>query len=162
MKKLAKQETRGRKSKLTPELHNAFIKLCEWMNVQDALDVMKIPKGTYDKWIERGKRDEDHDPRYCEFYEDMQKAKAKRRSRCLKPIFKAADYGDWRAGAWLAERLMRDEFGQRSEVDVKTEETIQYVLILPDDHSGDNLDKVYRDRAFAGPANKLLGEPSED
>lgn len=53
---------------------------------------------------------------HSEFSEAVEKAEAKNTTRCLKSITKAADNGNWTAGAWLLERRYPREYGRREDL----------------------------------------------
>jgi hypothetical protein len=115
------KDPRGRKSKLSKELHKTFVQMCEVYDIGMVVEALNIPRGTYDSWIRRGK--EGVAP-FSQFYYDMKAAKAKRRMRNVRTIQSAADAGDWKAAGWLLSRLEREKYGDhvstKNEHDVKS------------------------------------------
>lgn len=134
----------GRPTKLTDELR---ADLCEHiaspMAVRHACAMVGLGESTFFDWMKRGA---DGEPGFAEFSEAVARARAEAASKLVAGIATAAapmtwtnpdtgkkesiSAGDWRAGAWLAERMFPDEYGNRVQVDQHTTGVLD--INLPD------------------------------
>lgn len=124
----------GRPTKLTPELQEA---LCTFirqpMAATHAAARVGISETTYFRWMAEG-ADDDGPQELRDFREAVTRAKADAFEKLLAPIMRAGsgymttklsasgkavevEEFDWRAAAWLLERMAPDEFGNRQRID---------------------------------------------
>ena len=70
-----------------------------------------ISPSTYFNWMSKGASKE---PGFMEFLEAIERAKAQSIINQVAHISRVADSGNWRAAAWLLERIAPDSFGKNS------------------------------------------------
>jgi hypothetical protein len=70
-----------------------------------------ISPSTYFNWMSKGSNQE---PRFMEFLESIKRANAQSIVNRVAHIARAADGGNWRAAAWLLERISPESFGKHS------------------------------------------------
>ena len=70
-----------------------------------------ISPSTYFHWMSKGSKKE---PGFLEFSESIERAKAQSIVNRVAHISRAADSGNWRAAAWLLERMAPESFGKNS------------------------------------------------
>jgi len=70
-----------------------------------------ISPSTYFNWMSKGSSQK---PRFMEFSESIERAKAQSIINRVAHISRAADSGNWRAAAWLLERMAPESFGKNS------------------------------------------------
>ena len=70
-----------------------------------------ISPSTYFNWMSKGSNQE---PRFMEFLESIKRANAQSIVNRVAHIARAADSGNWRAAAWLLERMAPESFGKHS------------------------------------------------
>ena len=70
-----------------------------------------ISPSTYFNWMSKGSNQK---PRFMEFSESIERAKAQSIVNRVAHISRAADSGNWRAAAWLLERMAPESFGKHS------------------------------------------------
>lgn len=99
----------GRRTKLTPELQDEFCKLLEaHYSKKAACAALHISQTTFYEWIRKGEAKELR--KYTQFLERVNASLAHSQMTLIDKIAKDAD---WRAAAWLLERLHPKEFGRR-------------------------------------------------
>jgi len=112
----------GRHTKLTPETHNKIIGAIKAGNyLETAAQYAGIDQATLHRWLNRGADDNEPDPRYREFREAVQNARAEAEARNVALIQKAANEGTWQAAAWYLERTAHARWGRRASVEVSGE-----------------------------------------
>lgn len=107
------------KKKITDEfIEEAAGYIAFGMTAQDTYTVLGVSKSSWFGWLKKGKEAAEAGwPKrwaiYRKFYETIEKAKLKRKITYLQRIDNATDK-DWRAAAWLLEKLYPDEFAKRA------------------------------------------------
>jgi hypothetical protein len=96
-----------------------------------------VSESSLRSWIETGRlawqrRDggnelDERESFFADFYDEVRKAETHTRNYVLGLIQKAAD-GDWKAGAWLAEKLYPKDYGYGIRVDFKVDEELSGFL----------------------------------
>ncbi len=102
----------ARPTKLTPELTreiSTYIRNGNSPTISATL--VGISPSTYFNWMSKGS---DQEPRFMEFLESVERAKAQSIATQLAHVSKVADSGNWRAAAWLLERMAPESFGKKS------------------------------------------------
>ncbi len=102
----------ARPTKLTPELTreiSTYIRNGNSPTISATL--VGISPSTYFNWMSKGS---DQEPRFMEFLESVERAKAQSIATQLAHVSKVADSGNWRAAAWLLERMAPESFGKNS------------------------------------------------
>ena len=106
------------RSKLTREIQR---KICDLLaagnTVVTACDDAGIGSRTFHDWIERGEA-EQRGPNY-EFCRAVARARAEAKRRLTARIISAAER-DWKAAAWILEKLFPGEFGANAEIEAKS------------------------------------------
>ena len=64
---------------------------------------------------------------YIKFVQEVKEAKAKFAMKHLMNISNSADTGTWQASAWLLERRMPDDFGEKPRGDGEVSDGAEYV-----------------------------------
>ena len=112
----------GRNSKLTPETHTKIIGAIKAGNyLETAAAYAGIDQGTLHRWLNRGQDETETDPRYSEFREAVQNARAEAEARNVALIQRAANEGTWQAAAWYLERTASIRWGRRAALEVTGE-----------------------------------------
>lgn len=102
----------ARPTKLTPELTREISTYIRDGNSPTiSATLVGISPSTYFNWMSKGSNQE---PRFMEFSESIERAKAQSIVNRLAHIARAADSGNWRAAAWLLERMAPESFGKNS------------------------------------------------
>lgn len=105
---------------LTPEVRKIYLAAARSLRGSEACAALAgIDSDTVRNWrreIESGRVS----PELSAFFGDVARARAEGANEILRTIRTHADKadGDWRAGAWLLERLARDEFGAHNTVEI--------------------------------------------
>jgi hypothetical protein len=106
-------KTVGRKPKLTRELE---LRLCNALRVpmprEVACPAVGISSRALRYWLERAEKGE---ARYVEFAENLEKAQCEGQAHLLAQIRKHGAK-DWRAPAWLLERIFAKTYGPRAPI----------------------------------------------
>lgn len=108
-----KNETpgRGRPTKLTPKLHDEFIKhLLVGNYIETACALCRVNKRSVYDWLKKG--NDQKRGKYRNFLNAVREAQAKSESRGLMLIEKAAGGGQWQAAAWRLERKFPKRWGR--------------------------------------------------
>ena len=121
----------ARPTKLTPELtRDITLYISEGNPPTIAATLVGISHSTYFNWMSKGSQ---KTPRFMEFSELIKRATAQSIVNRVAHIAKAADGGNWRAAAWLLERMAPESFGKNStrapEISAQTLEKPQGVSI---------------------------------
>jgi len=112
----------GRHTKLTPETHNKIIQALKAGNyLETAAQYANIDQATVHRWLNRGADETEPDPRYREFREAVQNARAEAEARNVALIQKAANEGTWQAAAWFLERTAHSRWGRKASLEVSGE-----------------------------------------
>lgn len=102
----------GRRSKLTPELVQAFTDaLVEGNCIETAAALAGISHTTYYRWLEAGRKAKAG--AFWEFCEAVKKAEAKAEADRVRRIQTAGKDGNWQADAWWLERRRPERWGRR-------------------------------------------------
>ena len=102
----------ARPVKLTPELTQEITTyICEGNSPTISATLAGISPSTYFNWMSKGSNQK---PRFMEFSESIKRACAQSIANRLAQISRAADSGNWRAAAWLLERMAPESFGKHS------------------------------------------------
>lgn len=103
---------RASKSKLTPEFIDTAVTLCSSLATDIAVcRAMKIDPSTWCDWKNRAERGQQPHQRMFEAIEEARGLKT------IQLVSKIASDPDWRAAAWLAERLDPQTYSQRHRVE---------------------------------------------
>lgn len=94
--------SRGRKPKLTPEVHKSIVnKILEGTPYETAAVSSGICEATLYVWLRKGREATDEDSIYFKFLEDVEVATAEAERAAAKTIYRARET-DWRAAeCWL-------------------------------------------------------------
>ena len=112
----------GRKPLITPERTAQIVReITGGIGTTTAAVRAGIDKATFFRWLEKGRMQKRG--KYREFCDQISKAEADRRAAHALRLVKASQGtekkpGDWRAGAWLAERLDPEEFALKVTLQV--------------------------------------------
>ena len=102
----------ARPTKLTPELTRDITSYISEGNPPTiAATLVGISPSTYFNWMSKGS---EKTPRFMEFSELIKRATAQSIVNRVAHIARAADGGNWRAAAWLLERISPESFGKHS------------------------------------------------
>jgi len=102
----------ARPVKLTPELTQEITTYIRDGNSPTiSATLVGISPSTYFNWMSKGSNQE---PRFMEFLESIKRANAQSIVNRVALIARAADSGNWRAAAWLLERISPESFGKHS------------------------------------------------
>lgn len=131
----------GRPSKLTAELQREIVKHIRLGNyVETAAALSGIDKGTFYRWLKRGKAEQERisrggrplkreDP-YLEFYNAIEKARAQVEADGIAMIMRAG-LKQWQAVAWRMERMFPEKWGyQRDGISAKVLQQLARKLAL--------------------------------
>ena len=100
----------ARPSKLTPQTSETITReLAAGASTAAAARAADISARTLRRWLQHGRNSADGT--YRQLVADVEDAKRQARQRAIKTIGGAGEV-DWRAAAWLLERLFPDEFGR--------------------------------------------------
>lgn len=106
--------TKGRPTKLTPELQNEICRVIRAGNyIETASAYAGISKDTLYRWLKQGKRAKRG--KYRDFSDAVEKALAESEIRDVTIIAKAAE-DNWQAAAWRLERKFPDRWGRKERV----------------------------------------------
>ena len=98
----------GNHSKLTPEFIEDAARLAEGgLKNVDICKALGIHQSTLYAWLKN-----EENPLSRELYEELEKARAKRKAFMIETITKAARDGTWQAAAWWLERCYPEEFAK--------------------------------------------------
>lgn len=116
------QTTEGRPSILPNVRDKIYQALGVGVGIEKAAAFASVPAATIYRWLEEGHADFDADKQSDrrEFYEGTSRTRASTHIRLAARIQQAGasgTEGDWRADAWMLERLAPGEFGQKAVVD---------------------------------------------
>ena len=115
--------TRGRKTKLTPELQDKIEKALSAGNyVETACAYAGISVATFYNWLNEARKD-DAEPIYVEFLEATERARAVSEMRNVQIVQNAAmgdddKDPDWRAASWFLERAFPRKWGRQERVEL--------------------------------------------
>jgi len=102
----------ARPAKLTPELTREITSyIRDGNSPTESATLVGISPSTYFNWMSKGSNQE---PGFLEFSESIERAKAQSIINRVAYISRAADSGNWRAAAWLLERMAPESFGKNS------------------------------------------------
>lgn len=118
-KKPAAPKRTGRPSKLTPAVKDKIVTAVASGVFQDiAARYAGIDPATFYRWMEKGMDPDQPDPRYGEFREAIETAKAQSEVRSVALINAAAQRGTWQAAAWYLERSYPQRWGRYTRTEV--------------------------------------------
>lgn len=120
---MATPSTRGRKTLLTPERHNAIVTMLEAGGyIEDACEAVGIQPRTYYNWLQRGRDEEDrinaglkpekNEEPFLQFFQAVRQAQAEGVISHLMNIDHHAKNGSWQASAWILERKQPRKWGR--------------------------------------------------
>jgi transposase len=110
----------GQRSKLTADVQaRIFQALASGCGIEKAAAHATVGVRTVYEWMERGLADQEagNDTEFSQFSQGVTRTRANLHIRLAARIQQAGAGGDWRADAWLLERLAPAEFGQKAMVD---------------------------------------------
>jgi hypothetical protein len=102
----------GRQTKLTQQVHDGLIDhITRAVTVERSCEAVGIHKGQFYEWIKKGEWDEEHGETsaYRTFADAVKKARAR---AIIKLHNSIAEDKDWKARAWLLERMAPHEYGR--------------------------------------------------
>jgi hypothetical protein len=113
--------TPPRKPKFTQETTDEILACMEeGVDVHVAAKVAGVTPTVVLDWLRRGKNPKrPDDAPYAEFYENVLVASAKGEKRLVDDLVAS---GDWRAKAWLLERMRPERYGNKRKAGVSTKE----------------------------------------
>jgi hypothetical protein len=109
----------GRPTKFTPEIRDVILRtLASGVGLETCAAVAGIDARTLAHWIKRGEEEQaaGNESEWVDFLRGVTRARAQVRASLAANIRKAAAEGDWRAGAWMLERLDPQTFGKQATV----------------------------------------------
>lgn len=111
--------TRGRPTKLTPEMQQQIVALLRNGNyVETVCDYVGISKETFYDWLRRGEVGGQRNTIYVEFSDAAKKAISAAETIALSEIRTGVD--NWQSRAWFLERRHRDRWGNKQAVEHTT------------------------------------------
>jgi transposase len=151
MDQMPKKHTRGRPTKLTPELQ---AKICDAIRAGNYLETAAafagINKTTLHRWLRRGANA--HQGAYHAFSRAVDKAFADSEARDVALISKAAAEGSWQAAAWRLERRFPERWGRREQHRVEAQVT--GTLKVTQDDAIQEFTRLLAARAVPGGADQ--------
>lgn len=100
----------GRPRKLSPELTAQIVeRIIDGSPPSIAANLSGISSSTFFSWMAKGRNCEGE---FSEFLEAVERAFSQSMALRLGNINRAALKGDWRASAWLLEKMAPEEFGR--------------------------------------------------
>lgn len=125
-------KARGRKTALNTALIKKIVPVLKnGHTIETAAKFVGISKTTLYRWIEQGEQQESGE--YRDFRDALAKARATAQVNLVDTLQRAAKT-DWRAAAWLLERLFPEQFSNRERVDLsvnKGDNTPHITVCLP-------------------------------
>lgn len=108
----------GRPTKFTPEVRKVIIEAVGLLApYATAAEAAGVSYDALNEWMNRGQAELEGE--FRQFFQDIKKAEAQGILARLALIKKAADSGQWQAGAWTLERRWPEEYGRRIQADVR-------------------------------------------
>lgn len=108
--------TRGRPTKLTPEIQQQIVALLRNGNyVETVCDYVGISKETFYDWLRRGEVGGQRNTIYVEFSDAAKKAISAAETVALSEIRQGVD--NWQSRAWFLERRHRERWGNKQAVE---------------------------------------------
>ena len=102
----------ARPTKLTPELTREITSYIQDGNTPTiSATLVGISPSTYFDWMSKGSNQQ---PGFMEFSESIKRACAQSIVNRVAHISRVADSGNWRAAAWMLERMAPESFGKNS------------------------------------------------
>jgi len=102
----------ARPTKLTPELTRQITSYIQKGNTPTTSATLAgISPSTYFNWMSKGSNQQ---PGFMEFSESIKHACARSIANRVAHISRVADSGNWRAAAWMLERMAPESFGKNS------------------------------------------------
>ena len=102
----------ARPTKLTPELTREITSYIQDGNTPTiSATLVGISPSTYFYWMSKGSNQQ---PGFMEFSESIKRACARSIANRVAHISRVADSGNWRAAAWMLERMAPESFGKNS------------------------------------------------
>lgn len=105
----------ARPSELTQDVADTLLTSLERMPIKSACALAGVAPSTYRRWVRRGEAGE---PLYEEFAIKARRVRASFAQELVRGI-ETAGKDDWRASAWLLERLFPREFGLRQRIEAR-------------------------------------------
>ena len=108
----------GRYSRLTDETQRRIVEAIRAGNyIETAAQYAGVNKTTIYAWLKKAD-DPDQDPRYAEFRNAVEEARAQAEARNVMLIQKAANEGTWQAAAWYLERTAPHRWGRQARIEL--------------------------------------------
>jgi transposase-like protein len=108
----------GRRTKLTPEVHNLIVEAIRVGNyVETSAQAAGISKQTLYRWLDQAE-DDNADQIYRDFRDALESARAEAEKMDLEIITRAAHDGSWQAAAWKLERRTPQRWGRVNRTEV--------------------------------------------
>ena len=102
----------ARPAKLTLELTKEITSyIHDGISPTRSATLVGISPSTYFHWMSKGSKKE---PGFLEFSESIERAKAQSIVNRVACVSRVADSGNWRAAAWMLERMAPESFGKNS------------------------------------------------
>jgi hypothetical protein len=121
----AHQGKSGRKSLLTPELREILVLMFAVGNHKGVvLQATGVAERTYESWLQKGDPEgtEPENELYRRFRAEVEQAQAEGEVRNIAVITSAAQNGNWKAAAWMAERQAPERWAKGAGVKPTTAE----------------------------------------
>jgi transposase len=125
----------GRKTKLTPEVHEKIVTALRAGNYQEtAARYAGISEATFYRWLNESLA-EGASKELQQFREAVEKARADAEVRNVHLIQQAANDGTWQAAAWFLERSHHQRWGRKQSVELTGEDggPVQVENLTPDE-----------------------------
>ncbi|RJF74936.1 hypothetical protein D3875_02775 [Deinococcus cavernae] len=140
---------RGRKTKLTRELQDKYIRALRAGNfVETCCDYTGINPDTYYEWMKRGEQGGEKNAIYRDFRRAVLEARASAEIESVARIRVSGQQGNWKADAWYLERSHPGRWGRtRVEVTGKDGEPLHPTPPTPinEDSSYDEVLTAYQE-----------------
>lgn len=113
----------GRPTKLNDELTDKLVDVFSrgQTSVESACAYVGIGKRTFYDWMARGR---DGEEPFAQFSHAIEKARASAVQGYLDVIHNAAQNGTWQAAAWWLERVLPEQYGRKTTVDLITRDVL--------------------------------------
>lgn len=109
--------TAGRPTKLTPKIQEVMVNLITvGVPPYRAAILAGIHPDTYYNWRKKAKKNPLRKNKWTKFFGEIEAAKAEAIHNSLKII---QDSNDWKAHAWLLEKIGKEDFGKQEKIQLE-------------------------------------------
>jgi hypothetical protein len=124
-------------AKFTEETSKRILEALKTTGLVRAAELAGIHRDTFRRWHRQGEQDirDNKKTELADFVREISKVTANRYAILESSILVAATKDrDWRAGAWLLERSLPDEFGRKDMLKIQLDGAIQGLLDAVEPH----------------------------